>query len=156
MNRCILAAAAAAATIMISTQAMACSLPSKMPTMAERFAAADSIFIGSLRKLSRDDLHQGAAYEVTVIESVKGEASGTLHYFSHLSSAACGFELENGTYVFGQTPAQIRIAKGEASDHWAGQAGKYGAGLFVLGAQGRHGGVEDARAAALGYASSGR
>ena len=119
--------------------------------MAERVSSADNVFIGSLRKLSRDDLHQVAAYEVTVIESIRGEASATLHYFSYLSSAACGFELEDGTYLFGQSTAQIKIAKGEAKEPYAGQAGKYGAGLFVLGAHERHDDVKTAKAAARAY-----
>lgn len=123
--------------------------------MVERVAQTDHVFVGSLKKLARDEQLEVAAYEVEVIETLKGSATGTLHMFSYTSSAACGFELPDGIYLLGQSELQIKVAKGEAEEPFAGQAGKYGAGLFVLGVHERHDSAERAVDAACHYLAGG-
>lgn len=155
MTRPGLAIAMALAALLLSSPAQACSLPQKMPETRDVVRSADHVFVGTLRRLKEDKLHEVMAYEVTVVESIKGRASGTLHYFSQLSSAACGFSLDDGIYLFTNSSKQLEIAQGKMRDPYAGQASQYGAGLSIFGVHERHASASEASSSGRDHLSGG-
>jgi hypothetical protein len=151
MNRFAIAAAFALTAALLSLPVQACSLPQKMPTVVEQAAKADHVFVGQLRQLQHDVLHLVVSYEVTVLDTIKGKAAGTLNFYSHTSSAACGFVLADGVYLLGATEQQLNVAKGEAREQHAGEAAKYGAQFGIFGVHERHDSAIQAAAAGRKY-----
>ena len=155
MNRFAIAAASALFAALLSSPALACSLPQKLPTMVERIAQADHVYVGKVRQLNHDDMHLAMPYEVTVLESIKGSASGTLQFYSLTSSAACGFILADGVYLLGATDQQLKVAKGETRAQYISQAARHGAQFGIFGVHERHDSSRAAAAAARTYLAAG-